>query len=97
MKSFAVGLSLIGLASAASAQGRPFTPRLSCGQTAQIVYSTGAIVLSTSATTYDRYVRDGSFCLRGQTIEPAWVATADTPQCFIGYRCVDGNLDISSR
>lgn len=97
MKSIALALSLVCLATAASAQRRPFTPALSCGQTAQIISANGAVVLSTSPTTYDRYVRDRSFCLRDQTIDPAWVATADTPQCFVGYRCVDADLGLFSR
>ena len=97
MKSVALALSFVCLATAASAQLRPFTPALGCAQTAQIVGVNGAVVLSTSPTTYDRYVRDRSFCPREQTIEPAWVATADTPQCFVGYRCVDPDLEVFSR
>ena len=38
------------------------TPGLPCGQVQQLVQRTGAIVLSTGTYTYDRYVRDLSFC-----------------------------------
>ena len=51
MKTVALALSFVCLATAASAQHRPFTPALSCGQTAQIVGANGAVVLSTSPTT----------------------------------------------
>lgn len=87
MKPIALALALSALAGAASAQGRPYTPRLPCAAAADIVARSGAAVLSTSPTTYDRYVRDRGFCEINEVTRPAFVPAADTPQCFVGYRC----------
>lgn len=70
------------------AQARPSTPSMSCSQAAALVRSKGAVVLNTSSTTYDRYVRDVSFCAGSEQLKPEWVATRDVPQCFIGYTCI---------
>lgn len=89
MKSVVLAAVLILATSPLLAQPRPFTPRLSCQSVASIVQSNVAAVLSTGTNTYDRYVRDRSACEIAQVLKPAWVATADTPQCFIGYTCID--------
>lgn len=89
MKKAVLVLSFMVFATGVQAQQRPFTPSLVCGQARQIVASRGAVVLGTGTHTYDRYVRDRSFCEINETIEPGWVPTRDTPQCFVGYRCVD--------
>lgn len=83
-------LALAGMASGALAQSRPLTSRLSCGDARGLVAARGAIVLNTSALTYDRYVASAGSCGLGERTEPAWVPTADNPQCSIGYRCVIG-------
>ena len=69
------------------AQPRPSTTDMKCAQAAGMVAARGAIVLGTGGFTYDRFVSDASHCAIKQTTEPAWVPTADTPQCFVGYRC----------
>ena len=61
---------------------------MSCGQAAHLVASRGAVVLSTGQYTYDRYVRSQAFCFHAEYIRPAWVPTADPPQCPVGYTCV---------
>ena len=58
-----------------------------CAQAAGLVAARGAIVLGTGGLTYDRFVSDASHCAIKETTEPAWVPAADTPQCFVGYRC----------
>ena len=50
-----------------------------------------AIVLGTGGYTYDRFVRDRSFCQFDEFADPAWVPARDTPQCFVGYRCKNGS------
>jgi hypothetical protein len=95
-------LTLITAAAATSAalspaSARPFTPGMSCGAAASIVAQNGAIVLSTSPTTYDRYVFDRRFCSYGEHIEPAYVQTRETPACLIGYTCVSRELDLLFR
>lgn len=84
-------------ASGALAQERPYTPRMACANVAALVYNQGAIVLSTSATTYDRYVRDRSFCEITEVLRPAWVLSADNPQCFVGWTCYELDRERSRR
>lgn len=82
------------LTTGALAQPRPQTPGMGCSQAKYLVASRGAIVLSTGQHTYDRYVSSQAFCLSGEFARPAWVPTADTPQCFVGYTCVATPPDI---
>ncbi|WP_377035455.1 hypothetical protein [Microvirga sp. GCM10011540] len=70
------------------------TQAMSCNEAAGLVRSQGAVVLHTSPTTYDRYVSGPGMCLLDQTTEPAWVRTADSTQCFVGYRCRAIELEI---
>ncbi len=72
---------------AAQAQGRPDSLRMSCGSARGLVSQRGAIVLGSGPNLYDRYVASQGFCLPDEITKPAWVPTADTRQCFIGYRC----------
>jgi hypothetical protein len=80
---------LLVLASAADAraQSHPLTLKMSCAQAQGLVASQRAIVLNTGPLTYDCYVRSSESCAVGETLDPAWVPTADTAQCPIGYRC----------
>jgi hypothetical protein len=75
------------LSSGAHAQARPFSPGLRCGDVANLVSLNGARVISTGGGTYDRFVAAQRYCARGETTKPAWVLTADNPQCFVGYTC----------
>lgn len=71
----------------AAAQGRPTTYAMTCDQTQALVARAGGIVLSTSPTTYDRFVSNRRYCLGGQMTEPAWERTRDAANCPIGFRC----------
>ena len=87
-----VALVLAVLAAhAASAQERVPAPALPCARVAGIVQARGAAVLSTGPYTYDRVVRDQGFCEFETTAAPAFVPSADNPQCFAGYRCRQTN------
>jgi hypothetical protein len=88
MKLGCAAIVFIGMGSGALAQGRPLTVQMSCDGARQLVAGQGAVVLSTGPSTYDRYVSAVTQCVRGDTLDPAWVPTADSPQCSIGYRCV---------
>jgi hypothetical protein len=90
-----VGITAL-LHTGAFAQSRPLTTEMTCRQTKSLVTGSGGIVLSTGQQTYDRYVRSQAFCLPAEFAQPAWVPTADTPQCFVGYTCVD-EMPLSSR
>ncbi len=58
-----------------------------------LVAAQGAVVLGTGPMTYERFVRDQTFCDRSETTEPAYAVAADTPQCFVAYRCKDKMRD----
>jgi hypothetical protein len=87
-KLLCAAIILISIDSSALAQSRPLTLRMVCSQVRELVFAEGAIVLNTSPTTYDRYIAGSGQCLLGEVPDPAWVPTADNPQCPIGYRCV---------
>lgn len=85
--------SVLASLSSGPAEARPDTRNMSCAQAAALVRREGAAVLSTSSTTFDRYVRDISFCSGGEVLRPEWVATRDAPQCYIGYTCYTPSRD----
>ena len=87
-----LALPLILLAADALAQPRRYVSQVPCVQAKATVDQLGAVVLYSGPYSYDRYVRDSTFCLRPDRAEPTWIATADTPQCFVGYRCVQRPL-----
>ncbi len=87
MLRLAVTSLVLLIGSEAWSQGRPNTTTITCSQAAGLVASQGAVVLGTGVYTYDRYVSGPSFCVRGETTEPAWIPTVDNPQCFAGYQC----------
>lgn len=70
-------------------QGRPLSTAMTCGQAAGLVNARGAVVMSTGAYTFDRYVQHRGFCTPTETIKPDFVPTRDNPTCFIGYRCIE--------
>ncbi|HEV7256339.1 MAG TPA: hypothetical protein VGN82_01035 [Bosea sp. (in: a-proteobacteria)] len=87
MTRFTLSLMLILAAGTAFAQARPSSPDRTCAANRQSVLANGAIVLGTGGYTFDRFVRDSSFCPHGDILDPAWIPSRDTPQCFVGYRC----------
>ena len=89
MKSFTLALALTSAAGAALAQGRASTTAMNCRSAASLVQAQGAAVLGTGGDTFDRFVRDASFCPRGQVLKPAFAPTSDLAQCQVGWRCSD--------
>lgn len=89
----AVVLALSMMVTGAQAQTRPSTVDMSCQASRQLVFSRGAIVLGTGGFTYDRFVRDRSFCDVTEYAHSAFVPSRDTPRCFVGYRCRQGPRD----
>jgi hypothetical protein len=75
----------ITLDAAQAQQGN--TTRMSCAAARQLVTRQGAIVLRTSATTYNRFVVSRAYCMYTEITEPAFVPTANERHCFIGYTC----------
>ena len=78
---------LAALTASAAAQPHPAAARMTCAQAAGLVASAGAAVLSTGPRTYERFVAHAGLCLIGEIGLPAWVATADAPQCPVGVLC----------
>jgi hypothetical protein len=66
---------------------------MNCGQARGFLAARGAAVIGTGGQTYDRFVRDRSFCQPTETTQAAFVPTRDTPECFIGYRCREPSHD----
>ena len=95
MRILNLALILAMAPSVAFAQARPMTPGMDCAAARQLVGRAGAIVLGTGPNTYDRYVRDRSFCQIAEILDPAWVPTRDVAQCPVGYRCRSGALDFN--
>ncbi len=90
----AVALS-IGTTAAVAQGRRPSTTEMSCRSANALIMERGAIVIGTGGDTYDRFVRDQSFCPKGLTTVAGFAPAGDNPQCFVGYRCVDISKDIS--
>jgi hypothetical protein len=85
----ALALASSLVAAQALAQPRPQSTAMTCRQAAGFVFSRGAVVLGTGGHTYDRYVRDRSFCAITEATKPGFAPTLDDPQCFVGYRCFE--------
>ncbi len=77
----------------AFAQSRPYSPRMNCQELVDLVARRGAVVISTSPTTYDRYVRARNFCQPTEVLEPKWIAAANTRACFVGYTCKEYEME----
>jgi len=86
----AIALALSATMAGAQAQTRPSTVDRPCEASRQLVFARGAVILGTGGHTYDRFVRDRSFCEYTEYAQSAFVPSLDTPQCFVGYRCKQG-------
>jgi len=94
MKRAVIVLMSSAFLTGAQAQTRPSTVVMPCGASQQMVFARGAIVLGTGGQTYDRFVRDQTFCAIGEYAQQAFVPSRDTPWCFVGYRCKQGPRDL---
>ncbi|UYW25958.1 hypothetical protein [Methylorubrum extorquens] len=68
---------------------RSSTTNLTCAQARTVVTRQGAAVLGTGGPTFDRFVRDRSFCEATEIGRRAFVPTRDNPGCFVGYTCYE--------
>jgi hypothetical protein len=82
-----LAFSVLFIALTTGAQARPATSALTCAAARELVRAQGAVVFDTSPTTFDRYVRDASFCPGRPGLQPGWAPTRDQAQCMIGYTC----------
>lgn len=83
-------LALSMVTTGALAQTRASTLDMPCEASRQLVFARGAVVLGTGGRTYDRFVRDRSFCDVTEYAQTAYVPSPETPRCFVGYRCRQG-------
>ena len=90
--SFITALALnTSVAQIAAAQSRPDTTRMNCAAARALVMRHGGVVLGTGRSLFDRYVSSRAHCMSTETIENAFVPTADNRPCFIGYTCRERN------
>lgn len=89
-----IAAGVLSLAGAAQAQGLPNTLNMTCAQTQAMIARSGAVVLATGPSLYDRYVTGRRFCNPDQQLAPSWTATADNPQCYVYNRCVESSFTI---
>jgi hypothetical protein len=68
---------------------RPDASRMSCHEAATLVKREGAVVMGLGGQTYDRLVRDDSFCAGGQYTQPLFSPTLDNRACLVGWFCKD--------
>ena len=73
----------------ASAQQRPSSTGMTCAQTVRLIQARGTLVLGSGGQTYDRFVRDRSFCEVTEVAKRAFRPTLDDPACLIGYTCYE--------
>ena len=84
--------ALLVAASPAQAE-RADSTGLTCGQARGLVARSGGIVLGTGGPTYDRFVRDRSFCASTEVTKSAFAPTRTDPRCFVGYTCIEPGPD----
>jgi hypothetical protein len=87
MRSRLLFVPFVILASTAQAQSRPNSLTMSCAAVGRLVEQQGTVLLGTGTFSYDRYVSSGNSCGPAERPDPAWVRSADSQQCFVGYRC----------
>ncbi|CAM2800653.1 hypothetical protein ACLBXJ_01825 [Methylobacterium mesophilicum] len=88
-----IATALFVLAIPAVAQARPSSTTMTCQQIVRLVQTRGALVLGTGGQTYDRFVRDRSFCESTEVARRAFRPTRDNPTCLIGYTCYEPGAD----
>jgi hypothetical protein len=87
MSRLVLSVVVVTLATFSIAGARPNTTTMSCDQAAATVARAGAIVLSTGAHTYERFVASIQFCMRRELTEPGIAPTLDSRRCQVGYVC----------
>ena len=88
MCSVAAGLVL---ATTTAGFARMDVRQMTCAEAKQLVQTQRAIVLTLTATTYDRIVRNELFCAWQTVGEDVYAKTRDAEKCMIGQRCVIGD------
>jgi hypothetical protein len=87
MKIITLSVFLLSTAGMAHAATKPDVSKIPCASIQHFVQDMGAVVLNTGSNTFDRFVRDNSFCAARQISEIAFVAAFDDQVCTVGLRC----------
>ena len=90
-------LAVVTTATSVCAQGRIYTPTLTCSAVKTIVARDQNVVLASSELIYEQVHRDSGVCQQDKTGAPAFVPTADERSCFAGWRCKERNTDTNTR
>ena len=85
-----VALLLLGTTSSAIAQNRPDSRLYTCDEARSIIRDAGAIVMTTGRFTYERVVRNRSYCEFDEDTLTVFAPTKDRRKCPIGGKCVTG-------
>lgn len=91
MRTFLFTVPFVLVAGAAFAQGGPNASTMSCAAAQQMVKQQGAVVLWNGPNVLGRYVSGQEYCDINTFIAPAWIQTADNPQCLVGNYCQQQN------
>ena len=78
-----------------SAMARPSTWEMTCSEAAGLVQQEGAVVMNYDykpgpGYLYSRFVSNATYCGPHERTVAAFVRTADTADCFVGYLCQPG-------
>lgn len=86
---FVVPFALV--AGAAVAQQGPDPSTMSCAAAQQMVQQRGVVIFWSGGNVLGRYVSGQEYCDINTFIAPAWIQTADNPQCLVGNYCQQQN------
>lgn len=93
---FAIAILLVA-ALPAQAISRYSALQLSCGEITSIIREEGAAIFRypsprrSGYTLYDRYVRNGGYCARHQSLEKVYIPSAGGEQCLVQH-CISNPI-----
>ncbi|WP_208988352.1 hypothetical protein [Labrenzia sp. VG12] len=84
----ALAVLLLTVSVVSAQSGRPDTRQLTCTQAQALVKQRGSIVMTTGATTFEKFVADARYCrpITNQ-VRALFAPTRDDPKCAVGFRC----------
>ncbi|WP_422374747.1 hypothetical protein [Roseibium sp.] len=84
----AVAVLLLTVSATSAQSGRPDTRQMTCAQAQALVKQRGSVVMTTGATTFERFIADASYCrpITNQ-VRANFAPTRDDPKCAVGFRC----------
>ncbi len=93
MKKLALTLSMLVAVSVASGAQAMTSSKVdssqhSSSQLQQMIKEHGSLILQTGPGLFDRYVSSRAQCSSHEDTRAAYVATIDSDNAFVGYRCV---------